>query len=78
MSIEINHVTKDYGNGCGVFDISFNIDSIGVYGLLGVNGAGKSTLMGIMSGYLSFNGCGTNIIAPNGEGELVPQQPKKI
>ena len=44
-SIEIEHLTKDYGNGKGVFDVSLAIKQGEVYGYLGPNGAGKSTTM---------------------------------
>ena len=41
--IEIDHITKDYGNGRGVFDISFQVKKGEVLGFLGPNGAGKTT-----------------------------------
>ena len=33
--IEIDHITKDYGNGRGVFDISFQVKKGEVLGFLG-------------------------------------------
>ena len=66
--IEVKNLTKDYGSGRGVFDVSFSISKGEVYGFLGSNGAGKSTtirhLMGFskpdsgqtfINGYESFN-----------------------
>ena len=41
--IEINHLTKDYGNGKGVFDVTFSLQKGEVLGFLGPNGAGKTT-----------------------------------
>ncbi|MBR3006901.1 MAG: ATP-binding cassette domain-containing protein, partial [Erysipelotrichaceae bacterium] len=41
--IEVEKLTKDYGNGKGVFDIDLYVDEGEVYGFLGPNGAGKST-----------------------------------
>ena len=61
--IDICNLTKDYGGGKGVFDVSISIKKGEVYGYLGPNGAGKSTtmrhLMGFIrpqSGRVSING----------------------
>jgi ABC-2 type transport system ATP-binding protein len=51
--IEVEHVTKCYGDFFAVNDLSFEIDEGHVYGFLGPNGAGKSTTMNIMTGCLS-------------------------
>ncbi len=49
--IEVEHFTKDYGHGRGVFDISFKINEGEVYGFLGPNGAGKSTTIRHLMGF---------------------------
>lgn len=61
--MEINHITKDYGRGRGVFDVSLCVEQGEVLGFLGPNGAGKTTtirqLMGFMrpdSGTLTIQG----------------------
>ena len=41
--IEISHITKDYGQNRGVFDVSFSVKQGEVLGFLGPNGAGKTT-----------------------------------
>jgi ABC-2 type transport system ATP-binding protein len=51
--IEVEHLTKRYGDFTAVRDLSFTIDEGHVYGFLGPNGAGKSTTMNIMTGCLS-------------------------
>ena len=49
--IELEHVTKLYGNVIGVNDIVLSL-APGAYGLLGPNGSGKSTLLNLMTGQL--------------------------
>ena len=39
--IALSHITKDYGGGHGVFDVSFAVEQGEVFGFLGPNGAGK-------------------------------------
>lgn len=41
--IEVEHLSKDYGNFSAVSDLSFHVEQGDVYGFLGQNGAGKST-----------------------------------
>lgn len=36
--MELQNVTKDYGNGKGVFDVSFFVKEGEVFGYLGPNG----------------------------------------
>ncbi len=50
--VEINKLTKIYGNGRGINDISFTIDRGDIFGFLGPNGAGKTTAMKIMTGLI--------------------------
>lgn len=49
--IEVDNLTKDYGSGRGVFDVSFKIDKGEVFGFLGPNGAGKSTTIRHLMGF---------------------------
>ena len=51
--IEIEHLSKRYGEHLAVSDLSVTIESGQIYGFLGPNGAGKSTTMNIMAGCLS-------------------------
>jgi ABC-2 type transport system ATP-binding protein len=50
--IEVERVTKRYGDVVAVSDVSFEIGP-GVTGLLGPNGAGKTTLLKLMAGLLA-------------------------
>jgi ABC-2 type transport system ATP-binding protein len=49
--IEVSHLTKDYGFGRGVFDVSILVHRGECYGYLGPNGAGKSTTIRHIMGF---------------------------
>ena len=49
--IEVNRLTKDYGSGRGVFDVSISVGKGEVFGFLGPNGAGKSTTIRHLMGF---------------------------
>lgn len=49
--IKVEHLTKDYGSGRGVFDVSFVVSTGEVFGFLGPNGAGKSTTIRHLMGF---------------------------
>ncbi len=62
MEIQIEHLSKKYGNKKILDDICLHIPT-GMYGLLGENGAGKTTLMRILAttlplteGYVKMDG----------------------
>jgi len=41
--IDVEHLTKSYGNKRGIADVSFQVEEGEVFGFLGPNGAGKTT-----------------------------------
>ncbi|MFC0862880.1 ABC transporter ATP-binding protein [Sphaerimonospora cavernae] len=47
--IQINHVTKRYGDAVVVDDVCLSIPKGGVTSVIGANGAGKSTLLSVIS-----------------------------
>lgn len=49
--IEVNKLTKDYGHGRGVFDVTLNVEKGVCYGFLGPNGAGKTTTIRHLMGF---------------------------
>lgn len=51
--IEINNLTKYYGQRKAVDNLSFTVEKGEILGFLGPNGAGKSTTMNIITGFLS-------------------------
>src|SRR5712691_1825355 len=50
--IEVQGLTKNYGERAAVQDVTFSVPSGQVLGFLGPNGAGKSTTMRILTGYI--------------------------
>jgi len=48
--IQLKHVSKKFGRHLAVADLSLEVPSGEIYGLLGHNGAGKSTAIGMMLG----------------------------
>lgn len=50
--VKIDHITKDYGEDRGNFDINLNVHEGEVVGLVGENGAGKTTLMRQLMGFI--------------------------
>ena len=50
--IEINNVTKKFGENIALSDINLKFNTGEVIALIGENGAGKSTLMRILCGYI--------------------------
>jgi ABC-2 type transport system ATP-binding protein len=51
--IQVENVTKRYGQRLAVDGLNFRVDRGEILGFLGPNGAGKSTTMNIITGYLS-------------------------
>lgn len=67
MSIEVNNVSKLYGEQKALNNVSFNIGNGNIVGFLGPNGAGKSTMMKIITCYLpqstgSVKVCGFDVV----------------
>lgn len=52
MSIEVNNISKIYGEQKAVDNISFEVGDAEIVGFLGPNGAGKSTMMKILTCFI--------------------------
>jgi len=70
--IEMNHITKEFGNFKALDDVTFKVKKGEVHALLGENGAGKSTLMSVLfglyqaeQGEIKINGETVKINNPN-------------
>lgn len=51
-TIELKHLTKDYGEGKGIFDIDLTINKGEMIGFVGTNGSGKTTTIKNMLGFV--------------------------
>lgn len=50
-ALKVEHLTKDFGHGRGIFDVNFEIKPGEVFGFLGPNGAGKTTTIRHIMGF---------------------------
>ena len=50
--MKIIQISKSYGSRRALSNVSIEIPSAGIFGLLGSNGAGKTTLLGILGGLI--------------------------
>ena len=60
--ISIKNVTKDYGEGRGNFNISFDVYHNDVVGIIGENGAGKTTLLRQIMGFVKSDSGSISIL----------------
>ena len=70
--IEMNHITKQFGDFKANDDITLRVKKGEIHALLGENGAGKSTLMSVLfglyqpeAGQIKINGKEVKINNPN-------------
>ena len=60
--IEVQGLTKDYGQGRGVFGLTFQVEKGEVFGFLGPNGAGKTTTIRQLMGFVRPTRGGARIL----------------
>lgn len=60
--IEINNLTKDFGNNKGIFDLSFSLKQGEAVGFLGSNGAGKTTTIRHLMGFIKADNGSAKIL----------------
>src|SRR5271155_1825211 len=49
FAVEVENLTKRFGDFCAVDSLNFKVDNAEIFGLLGPNGAGKSTLIRMLT-----------------------------
>lgn len=64
--VEIERLTKSYGNVTAINEISFSLEKNKIYGFLGRNGAGKTTIMHLIT---------TQLFATSGELKVFGEHP---
>ena len=72
MGLKVENIVKKYGSYTAVDDLSFEINSPGVFALLGTNGAGKTTSIRIILGMLSMD---EGSVTWNGKSFLTSEEP---
>lgn len=68
--IEIDHLSKSFGDVKAVQDLSFRVKEGELFAFLGINGAGKSTTINIMCGQLSKDAGKVHIAGADLDNEL--------
>jgi ABC-2 type transport system ATP-binding protein len=71
--IQVENVTKKYGQRVAVDRLNFTVNRGEVLGFLGPNGAGKSTTMNIITGYLSATEGSVKL-----DGHDILEQPREV
>ncbi|HAH43676.1 MAG TPA: ABC transporter ATP-binding protein, partial [Planctomycetaceae bacterium] len=54
--IEVDQLTREFGNLKAVDQVSFTVQRGAIFGLLGPNGSGKSTIIRMLCGVLEPTG----------------------
>jgi ABC-2 type transport system ATP-binding protein len=72
--LEVDAVSKHYGERTALRDVSFAVSSGELVALIGPNGAGKTTLLSVLAGVLAPDGGGVSCRPEVGAIGWVPQQ----
>lgn len=74
--IEVEHLTRRFGERVAVDDQTYTVEAGEVFGLLGPNGAGKTTTIRLLNGILGLSGGKARVLGldPIADGQRVRQQ----
>ena len=62
LIIDVQQVTKKYGNNTALNNVEFSLESGAPVALVGPNGAGKTTLFSLLCGYIQPTSGNINIL----------------
>jgi ABC-type multidrug transport system ATPase subunit len=71
LAVLTTGLTKDYGNGRGIFDLDLSVASGEAFGFLGPNGAGKTTTIRLLMGLIHATGGSARIFGLDCERDSV-------
>lgn len=74
--ITIRGLTKSYGSGLALDDVTLQVPTGAVYGLVGPNGAGKTTLLSIVAGLREATSGTCDITVPHAQRAVLPDAPR--
>ncbi|BAR51647.1 hypothetical protein TFKS16_1389 [Tannerella forsythia KS16] len=72
--IQLNNITKKFGEKIVLNNLTLSIDSPGLYGLLGINGAGKTTTIKCICGLIDASGGSISRKLSPGEIGYMPEE----
>jgi ABC-2 type transport system ATP-binding protein len=61
--IKITNLTKDYGDGRGIFDITLSVKKGEMFGFVGTNGSGKTTTIRHIMGFLKADSGNVSVLS---------------
>ena len=73
--IKADHLTKDYGDGHGIFDVSFEVKKGEVFGYIGTNGSGKTTTIRNMMGFIKSDKGNVSVLGLDGWKDSISIKP---
>lgn len=68
-------LTKDYGHGRGIFDVSFDVRRGEVFGFIGTNGSGKTTTIRNMMGFIHPDAGEVSVLGMNAWAQSIDLKP---
>jgi ribose transport system ATP-binding protein len=71
--LEVNGISKTFGQNCALADVSLNVRPGEIHGLVGQNGSGKSTLAKVLTGYHTPDSGGSVLV--DGSALVLPVSP---
>lgn len=71
--LEIQHLSKKFGNHYALRDVSLTIEKGDIYGLIGRNGAGKTTLLKIINQLIEQTDGTVSLFGSNSDSQFIQE-----